>query len=169
MYRLHRLGSIHMSAVLAFEQDNRSFFAQSISDRGDDFFERFRENFGALVADQESGGCAYDVLVAHDGAVVGRFNLYRIADGTADVGYRVGRDVAGRGVATSGLRDLCRIATAEHGLRSLRASTSSENLASRRVLLKAGFVPVGPTDVAGRLGMLFELMLPHPEERSALG
>ena len=46
----------------------------------------------------------FHVLLDGDGAVVGRFNLYNLEDGTAEVGYRVAQQVAGRGVATSTLR-----------------------------------------------------------------
>jgi len=38
---------------------------------------------------------------------VGRFNPYDLKDGTAEVGYRVAEQVAGCGVATSTLRELC--------------------------------------------------------------
>ncbi len=81
-----------------------------------------------------------------------------LVDGTAEVGYRVAEQVAGRGVATSTLRTLCRLAAA-NGLRTLRAKASTENVASQRVLEKAGFVSVGPTDVAGRPGTSYERRL----------
>jgi ribosomal-protein-alanine N-acetyltransferase len=101
-----------------------------------------------LLADQEAGVCACYVLVGDDGSVLGRFNLYDIGDGSADLGYRVAQQVAGRGVATRSVRDLCRIAAARYGLRTLRAATSHGNAASQKVLAKAGFVPVGPADPA---------------------
>ncbi len=101
----------------------------------------------------------FHVLLDGDGAVVGRFNLYNLEDGTAEVGYRVAEHVAGRGVATSTLRKLCGLAVEQYGLRTLKAKTDSENVASQRVLEKAGFVPVGPTDVAGRPGTLYECAL----------
>lgn len=91
----------------------------------------------------EAGRCAFYVLVAADGSVLGRFSLYELADGTANLGYRAGRDVAGQGAATAAVRELCRLAPARHGLRTLRAATSRRNVASQRVLAKAGFVPVG--------------------------
>ena len=114
----------HAAAVLAFEVANRAYFAASISDRGDEFFEEFDERFPAWLAEQEAGQCAYYVLVAEDGAVIGRFNLYDIADRTAEVGYRVAEHVAGRGVATAAVRQLCGLAAARHGLRTLRARRS---------------------------------------------
>jgi ribosomal-protein-alanine N-acetyltransferase len=88
------------------------------------------------------------MLVADDGSVLGWFNLYDFEDGTAKLGYRVAQQVAGRGVATATVRELCRIAAARHELRTLRAATSHNNAASQQVLTKAGFVPVGPATPA---------------------
>jgi [ribosomal protein S5]-alanine N-acetyltransferase len=145
---LQRLRADHGPAVLAFELANRDYFAASISDRGDEFFDHFTERHDAMLAEQEAGGCAFYVLVDDDGSVLGRFNLYNLRDGTAEVGYRVARHVAGRGVATATVRELCRLAAERHGLRTVKAATSRENVASQKVLLKAGFVPAGPADPA---------------------
>jgi len=145
---LQRLRADHAPAVLAFELANRAYFAASISDRGDEFFDQFTEQHSALLAEQEAGAGAYYVLVAEDGSVLGRFNLYRFEDGTAELGYRVAQHVAGRGVATATVLELCRLAAARHGLRTLRAATSHQNAASQKVLAKAGFVPAGPADPA---------------------
>ena len=148
MPELQRLDAGHAPAVLAFELANRGYFAASISDRGDEFYDQFTERHSALLAEQEAGVCAFYVLVAEDGSVLGRFNLYDFEDGTAALGYRVAQHVAGRGVATAAVRELCRLAAARHGLRTLRAATARENAASQKVLTKAGFVPVGPADPA---------------------
>jgi ribosomal-protein-alanine N-acetyltransferase len=145
---LQPLQAGHAPAVLAFERANRAYFAASISDRGDDYFDQFTERYSALLAEQEAGIGAYYVLVAEDGSVLGRFNLYRFQDGTAELGYRVAQHVAGRGVATATVLELCRLAAARHGLRALRAATSHQNAASQQVLAKAGFVPAGPADPA---------------------
>jgi [ribosomal protein S5]-alanine N-acetyltransferase len=156
---LERLRSDHAAAVLAFEVTNRSYFAASVTDRGDEFYEQFSERHRALLVEQDAGVCVFHVLLDGDGTVVGRFNLYDLADGTAEVGYRVAEQVAGRGVATSTLRKLCRLAAAEYGLRTLNARTRNDNVASQRVLEKAGFVSVGPTDVVGQPGTLYECRL----------
>ena len=148
MPELQPLRAGHGEAVLAFELANRGYFAAFISDRGDEFFEQFTEELNALLAEQEAGRCACYVLAGDDGSVVGRFNLYDIKDGTAVLGYRVAQHVAGRGVATAAVRDLCRLAAAQHGLRTLKAATTHDNVASQKVLAKAGFVPVGPADPA---------------------
>jgi ribosomal-protein-alanine N-acetyltransferase len=145
---LQRLNAGHAPAVLAFELANRAYFAASISDRGDAFYDQFTERHSALLAEQEAGICACYVLVAEDDSVLGRFNLYDLEDGTAVLGYRVAQHVAGRGVATATVRELCGLAAAQYGLRTLRAATSRENAASQKVLARAGFVPVGPADPA---------------------
>ncbi|MFK0266615.1 GNAT family N-acetyltransferase [Streptomyces angustmyceticus] len=159
MPELKRLRADEAPAVLAFELANRAYFAASVSDRGDEFFERFADRYSALLAEQEAGISAFYVLVAEDGSVLGRFNLYGFEDGTAELGYRVAQHVAGRGVATATVRELCRLAAARHGLRTLRAATSRGNAASQRVLAKAGFVPVGPADpvdLGGKAGTWYQ-------------
>jgi [ribosomal protein S5]-alanine N-acetyltransferase len=145
---LKRLTAGDAPAVLAFELANRAYFAASISDRGDEFFDQFTDRHSGMLAEQEAGLGAFYVLVAEDGSVLGRFNLYRFQNGTAELGYRVAQHVAGRGVATATVLELCRLAAARHGLRRLRAATSHDNAASQKVLAKAGFVPVGPADPA---------------------
>jgi [ribosomal protein S5]-alanine N-acetyltransferase len=159
MFELQRLRLDHEDAVLGFELANRAYFAESISDRGDDFFEKFDERYRAFLAEQDAGRGSFHVLVDEDGTLMGRFNLYDIVDGTAEVGYRVAQRFSGRGVATSGLRSLCSIAREECGLRTLLATASNANVASRRVLAKAGFVASGPVEIEGRQGVRYELVL----------
>lgn len=148
MPELQRLHAGHAPAVLAFELANRAYFAAFVSDRGDEFYGQFTERHNALLAEQEAGIGAFYVLVAGDGSVLGRFNLIFAGDGTAKLGYRVAQHAAGRGVATATVRELCQLAAARHGLRTLKAATSRENAASQKVLTKAGFVPAGPADPA---------------------
>ncbi|MFG1958953.1 GNAT family N-acetyltransferase [Nonomuraea sp. NPDC049028] len=148
MPELKQLHAGHAPAVLAFELANRAYFAASISDRGDDFFDQFTDRYNALLAEQEAGVCAFYVLIAEDGSVLGRFNLVDIEDRIANLGYRVAQHVAGRGVATATVRELCRLAASRHGLCTLRAATAHKNAPSQKVLTKAGFVLVGPADPA---------------------
>jgi hypothetical protein len=69
------------------------------------------------------------------------------------------------------VRELCRLAAARHGLRTLRAATSRENTASQKVLTKAGFIPAGPADpasIGGKQGTWYQRDLtagdaPQPE------
>lgn len=162
MPELQRLQAGHAPAVLAFELANRAHFAASVSDRGDDYFDHFTDRYDALLAEQEAGICAFSVLVAEDGSVLGRFNLVDIEDHAAELGYRAAEHVAGRGAATAAVRELCRLAAVRHGLRTVRAATANQNGASQKVLANAGFVPVGPADPAhlgGKPGTWYRLDL----------
>ncbi len=159
MPELQHLRADHAPAVLAFELANRAYFAASISDRGDEFFDQFSERYAALLAEQEAGIGAFYVLVACDGSILGRFNLVFTGDGTAELGYRVAQDVAGHGVATATVRELCQLAAMRHGLKTIRAATSRGNAASQRVLAKAGFVlagPADPADLGGKPGTWYQ-------------
>jgi ribosomal-protein-alanine N-acetyltransferase len=153
---LQRLRADHAPAVLAFELANRAYFATFVSDCGDAFYGHFTERYNALLAEQEAGTCVCHVLVGEDGTVLGRLNLVGLEDGTAELGYRVAQHVAGRGVATATVPQLCRLAAAQHGLRTLRAATTHANVASQKVLTKAGFVPAGPAEPGGRPGTWYQ-------------
>jgi [ribosomal protein S5]-alanine N-acetyltransferase len=153
---LQRLRADHAPAVLAFELANRAYFATFISDRGDEFYDHFTERHNALLAEQEAGTCVFHVLVGEDGTVLGRFNLVDLEDGKAELGYRIAQQVAGRGVATATVRELCRLAAAQYGLRTLRAATTYDNVASQKVLTKAGFVAAGPAEPGGRPGTWYQ-------------
>jgi ribosomal-protein-alanine N-acetyltransferase len=129
---LERLRIDHGPAVLSFEVENRAYFAAAVSDRGDEFFDRFDENFGRSLAEQEVGTSAFYVLVDEDGAVLGRFNLYDVKDGAARVGYRVGQRSADRGVATAAVNELCMVAA------RLGLSTPSQKLLLTRTSHRNG-------------------------------
>jgi [ribosomal protein S5]-alanine N-acetyltransferase len=156
---LQRLRADHAAAVLAFELANRSYFATFISDRGDDFFDHFDDSYNELLAEQEAGTCIFHVLVSEDGTVLGLFNLRDLEDGTAVLGYRVAQQATGHGVATATVQELCRVAAQQYGLRTLRAATNLDNVASQKVLTKAGFLPDGPAVpavIGGRPGTWYQ-------------
>ncbi|WP_432169389.1 GNAT family N-acetyltransferase [Streptomyces sp. 1222.5] len=145
----------HAPALLAFERENRAYFARSVPDRGDDFFTRFDERLRALLAEQEAGICYFHVLLGGEGEVLGRINLVDVADGGADLGYRIAERAAGRGLATWAVRELCHRAAGRYGLTHLRAATTLGNAASQAVLAKAGFAVVGETRLSGHPGLTY--------------
>jgi ribosomal-protein-alanine N-acetyltransferase len=159
MPELRRLRANDAPAVLAFEVTNRTYFAKYISDRGDDYFLNFTEQHNAQIAEQETGSCVYHVLVDDDGAILGRFNLYEVHDGTAVVGYRIAESVAGRGVATAFVHELCQLAATKNDLQILSAAVSDENIASKKVLTSNGFVAVGSAEPGGHAGTLYRRIL----------
>ncbi len=157
MFQLVPLRAEHAAAVLAFERANRAYFASSISDRGDAYFEQFAARHRDALAEQDAGDSAFFLLLDDNGEVLGRFNLYERTAGSAKVGYRVARLAAGHGVATAAVRMLCETA-ASLGLHTLTAATSHSNVASQQVLTKAGFALVGaadPAELGGKQGVRY--------------
>ncbi|MFI9237236.1 GNAT family N-acetyltransferase [Streptomyces sp. NPDC053079] len=142
----------HAPALLAFEQENRAYFAASIPDRGDDYFADFDARHDALLAEQAAGLHFFHVLVGSDGEVLGRVNLIDVADGSAELGYRIAEKAARQGLATTAVRQTCLLAAAQYGLSALRAVTTLDNPGSRAVLARTGFVPVGEIMLDGRPG-----------------
>ncbi|WP_101392767.1 GNAT family N-acetyltransferase [Streptomyces sp. TLI_146] len=159
MPQLQRLHLDHAPALLEFERRNRAYFAASIPDRGEDYFAHFDARHAALLAEQAAGVCHFHVLMDEGGEVLGRVNLVDVADGSAELGYRIAEHAAGRGLATAGVREVCALAAAEYGLTGLRASTTLDNAASRAVLARTGFTPCGETELSGRPGLRFERSL----------
>ncbi len=70
MPELRRLRADHIPALLAFERENRAWFAARVPDRGDDYFAHFEERIHALLAEQEAGVCHFHVLVGTGGEVL---------------------------------------------------------------------------------------------------
>jgi ribosomal-protein-alanine N-acetyltransferase len=149
----------HAQALLAFEQENRAFFAASIPDRGDEYFTQFDQMLSDRLAEQDAGLCFFHLLVNSDGEVLGRINLVDVADGSAELGYRIAEKAAGQGLATTAVRQILALAVAEYGLTTLRAATTLDNNGSRAVLARTGFVPTGETLLSGRPGICYSVSL----------
>lgn len=159
MPELQRLRADHAPALLAFELENRAYFAASVPDRGDAYFATFDERHRELLGWQAEGTDLFHVLVEDDGAIVGRVNLFKVAGGSADLGFRIAERAAGQGLATAAVRQLCLLAAAEYGLTELRAQARAENVGSRTVLARTGFVPTGEVVLSGRPGITYRLEL----------
>ncbi|MFI6493086.1 GNAT family N-acetyltransferase [Streptomyces sp. NPDC050564] len=145
----------HAPALLRFERENRDYFAASIPDRGDDYFAHFDARHHELLAEQAAGLHFFHLVVDTDGAVLGRVNLVDVRDGSAALGYRIAERAAGRGLATTAVREVCALAVAEYGLSTLRAATTLDNTGSRTVLARTGFQSVGEIRLSGRPGLRF--------------
>ncbi|MFC9692935.1 GNAT family N-acetyltransferase [Kribbella sp. NPDC056951] len=155
---LERLTADHADALLAFERENRSYFALSIADRGDEFFEHFAEILDARLVEQAEGVCQFHVLVEPGGAVVGRLNLVDVENGSAELGYRLAERVTGRGLATAAVRAIVRIAASDYALKQLTAGAARANVASWTVLERAGFQRIAETE-GPRPQVVYELSL----------
>lgn len=160
MPELQLLRLDHAPAILAFERENRAYFAASIPDRGDAYFTDFAALHAERLAEQATGLCYFHVLVTGDGdpaggEVVGRVNLVDVVDGVAELGYRIAEKAAGKGLATDAVRQICVLAAETYGLSALRAKTTDDNTASHAVLTRTGFVTTGAIDLGGRPGTTY--------------
>ncbi|MFD5339319.1 GNAT family N-acetyltransferase [Streptomyces hawaiiensis] len=158
MVTLEPLRPDHADALLAFERENRAYFARTVPDRGDTFFTAagFAARLQALLDEQHARVCRFHVVLGEDGELIGRINLIDLVDGSAELGYRIGEQAAGRGVATAAVAQVCRLAATDYGLTSLTAVTTLDNAASMRVLARNGFTRVENTTVGGQPGVRYE-------------
>jgi len=145
----------HAPALLAFERENRAYFAASIPDRGDEFFAEFDTQFAQLLERQAAGTDYFHLLVAVGGEVVGRVNLAEVAGGSAELGYRIAQKAAGQGLATAAVRKMRELAATEYGLSRLHARVRLDNPASRKVLEHNGFVAGGSLTLNGKPAMSY--------------
>ncbi|MEU8529806.1 MULTISPECIES: GNAT family N-acetyltransferase [Streptomyces] len=162
MPELQRLRADHAPALLAFEEENRAYFARSVPDRGDAYFAEFGAQHQARLDEQATGRIHFHVLVAEDGEVLGRVNLVDVEDGAAELGYRIAEKASGHGLATAAVRELAELARTAYGLALLRAETTLDNPGSRAVLSRVGFVPVADIVLDGRPGTSYTLALTEP-------
>jgi ribosomal-protein-alanine N-acetyltransferase len=130
------------AALLDLHVRNREYWRASGARREDAWFtlQTQRRRLEDEASDRaEDRGLAFGILV--DGRLAGRLSLSNIVRGpfcNAYLGYAVDEAHAGRGVGTAALSAAVQVAW-EHGLHRVQAATSPDNLASQRVLAKAGF------------------------------
>lgn len=88
---------------------------------------------------------AHELLAfrASDNALVGAVALRPKPDGTGEIGYWAHRAYRGQGYTTEATRRLTRHAFEQLGFTRLIAGAVAENVSSRRVLAKLGFVRFG--------------------------
>ncbi len=131
--------SLHLRDVSA--EDLPVLFVQQLDEeatRMAAFPSRSREAFDAHWAKILADGSLLKKAIVCDGEVAGNVVCFG-TDGERQVGYWLGREHWGRGIATRALRLL--LENVPH--RPLRAHVAKHNVASRRVLEKCGFEVIG--------------------------
>ncbi|WP_435193699.1 GNAT family N-acetyltransferase [Streptomyces sp. NRRL F-5630] len=104
-----------------------------------------RERLANQLAAQEAGALFGWVFVDEE-RIVGTITLTHVARGplnSANLGYWVDGDYAGRGLTGAAAAFVVRYADEVLGLHRVEAGTLLDNLASQRVLAKAGFTEFG--------------------------
>ena len=87
---------------------------------------------------------------------IGMAGIHQTRAGHAFIGYWLGRPFHGQGLMSEAARELVDLAFRVGDLDDMIASARTDNIASRRVLEKAGFVHAGtgPVDAPARGGIL---------------
>ena len=150
-------GHGHIDALLAFELENRVFFEATINARPAFYYSR--EGVGLAVAQAMADVYAdtgYQYLaVDAPGQILGRVNLSMVKRAhyhSAVLGYRVGQAHGGKGVAGEAVRQVLEIAFDQLRLQRIEADCRIDNLASKRVLERNGFVQFGHSRRSFELG-----------------
>ena len=135
------------AALSRLEVDNRVHLSAGGPLRPDDYVsvEGQRRLVEGLLEQHDAETCVPWVIEL-DGTVVGRILLAGIVLGgfqSSTVGYWVDASVGGRGIASAALALAVEHAFGELGLHRLEAATTVANVASARVLTKAGFEEYG--------------------------
>jgi ribosomal-protein-alanine N-acetyltransferase len=126
---------------------NREHLRPWEPDRGEQFFtldgqtDRLRER-----VEQQDSGRLQGWVLADGERIVGTVTLSNIVLGpfrSANLGYWVDGEYAGRGLATGAATLACQAADEKLGLHRVEAATLLDNTGSQRVLAKCGFTVVG--------------------------
>ncbi|MBM7659909.1 ribosomal-protein-alanine N-acetyltransferase [Bacillus mesophilus] len=136
------LNEVYFESLYKFECENRNYFEKMVPSRGDEYYQYdvFITKNSELLNEIRSG-TSYFYLIKNDiGEIVGRMNLIDIDHGTrkGSIGYRVGENFIGKGIANKALR-LLLLEADKYNVMELHAKTTSHNIASQKVLVKAGF------------------------------
>ncbi|MDP9782086.1 ribosomal-protein-alanine N-acetyltransferase [Pseudomonas fluorescens] len=144
-FRIRELEITDAQALLAFEIHNREWFESQIDARDPAFYSwaGVTDHIESYLADFAAGAWHPFVIEDAGGRIVGRANLKGIhaPHGCAEVGYRIDQRVCGQGLATLALKHLIEAARIHWGLTGLVAYVYENNVGSRKVLERCGFLP----------------------------
>ena len=139
---LHLLRQEDAKELFEFEKRNRVFFEKMVPGRGESYFhyENFLKIQQELLDEQINDTSYFYSIKDQSGAVAGRINLIDLDwdKRSAHIGYRVGEEYAGKGIAKRALSLLL-----ENVVKPLSivvfAKTTHNNLSSQKVLTHNDF------------------------------
>ena len=134
----------NMQDIYDFEVENREYFEKNLPPRGVEYYipEKFNQIIQSLIDEQGRGECFMYVVRDSAHKMVGRVNFTSVVNGeakSAELGYRIGECAVGKGITTEAVRLALKLGAGEHGFVKITAGTSSDNIASQKVLEKNGF------------------------------
>ena len=143
LIRLELLSEENSIDVYSFEKEIREYFERNLPPRPGNYFdpEGFKEITRELLTEQTNRDVYMHLIRDSQGAMVGRINLSVLENDqkTAELGYRIGENYTNLGYASEAVKLVLDKAFHTYGLNKIVAGTATDNLASKRVLLKNGF------------------------------
>lgn len=111
-------------------------------------------------------GEAWHGKITEDGQIVGRASLTLVEYGPsgAEIGYWVAKEAGGRNIASRTAKALTDFGFMTLGLDKIVAKIEPDNLASRQVALRSGFVPEA-TDDTSYIGRTTDVYVKHSTYR----
>ena len=132
-----------------FELENREKFEEMVPTRGDDYYnpEFFKKRHVALLGEQVQGDSFFYLIKDKASSILGRINLVDIDKfhQIGHLGYRVGQAHTGKGIATKALKLLLETEI-DLDIKQIKAKTTTNNIASQKVLEKNGFERIATDD-----------------------
>lgn len=133
--------------LFQFEYDNRMFFEKMVPSRGADYynFETFKVRHKKLLTEQREDISHFYIIRNNYDQIVGRINLVDIdkEENMGQIGFRVGEQYVGKGVANQALNLLLKM---ESNIKKIHGKTTTNNIASQKVMEKNGFKKVFISD-----------------------
>lgn len=122
----------------SLDEDNRRFVPDEVFET----VEEAAETIEFLMSQYGSceGPLVYPVLIK-DGANIGYVQAVPLGDGVWEVGFHIGGAYTKNGYATEAVKAFLPVIMKIIGIRQIAGICLAENIASRRVMEKCGFVP----------------------------
>jgi RimJ/RimL family protein N-acetyltransferase len=122
-----------ISILFEQQQDPESNFMAAFISRDPNDWEAFKKHWAKIMLDDT----VYIKIIVSGDHVVGHI-LSFIMFGKREIGYWIGKEYWGKGIATNAVNEFIDII----GIRPLYAHVAFDNIGSRRVLEKCGFSKV---------------------------
>ncbi|MEG3691870.1 GNAT family N-acetyltransferase [Vibrio coralliirubri] len=140
---LHLLQPNDASALLDFEVENREWFEQFVPAREDRFYsnEGVVEQITSFLTEYKNGEMIPMLIKDANGIVCGRINIRDIdqSSESGELGYRVGRSFASKGIASNAVKQLLDYLTQQTNLKYVDAYALVGNVGSNKILSNTGF------------------------------
>lgn len=126
--------AVHLQSL---DEDNRRFVPDEVFETVEDA----ADTVGFLMGVYENGDgpLVYPVLLK-DGTYIGYVQAVPFDDGTWEIGYHIGAAYTKRGYATEAVKAFLPVIMPKLGLERIKGICLADNLASRKVMERNGFV-----------------------------